>query len=112
MKAKELYAKYKERIASENDEESVRGLCELLADLGAETKELIAKRKVTTDCGGTAVLRELNDKYNAVCRMFERDYGASPIKKDGFMTYWRKQIPELDLRLSGKENGHDVAGSV
>ncbi len=112
MKAKELYAKYKDSIASTDDKESLQGVCDLMAELAAETKELIAKRKVATDCGGTAVLRELNDKYNAVCRMFERDYGAPIIKKDGFMTYWRKQIPELDRRLSRKENGHDVAGSV
>ncbi len=112
MKAKEYYAKYRDRIASKDDKESLQGVCDMLFELGLEAQELIAKRKVRSDCGAVAVLRELNDKYNAVCRMFERDYGAPIIKQDGFMTYWRKQIPELDLRLSRKENGHDVAGSV
>lgn len=112
MKAKEYYAKYKDRIASVDDKESLQGVCDMLYELCMESKEMIAKRKVRTDCGGVAVLRELNDKYNAVCRMFERDYGAPVIKKDGFMDYWRKQIPELELRLSRKERGNDAAGSV
>lgn len=112
MKAKEYYAKYKDRIASKDDKESLQGMCDMIFEFCLESKELIEKRKVRSDCGGVAVLRELNDKYNAVCRMFERDYGTPIIKRDGFMVYCRKQIPELDLHLSRKENGHDVAGSV
>ena len=112
MKAKEYYAKYKDRIASKDDKESLQGVCDMLSEFCMEAKELVAKRKVRSDCGGVAVLRKLNAKYNAVCMMFERDYGAPIIKKDGFMSYWRKQIPELDLRLSRKEAGNDVAGSV
>lgn len=112
MKAKEYYAKYKDRIVSEDDKVSLQGVSDMLFSMCMESKELVAKRKVRSDCGAVAVLREMNDKYNAVCRMFEAEYGASPIKKDGFMYYWRRQIPALDRRLSRKENGHNVAGSV
>ena len=112
MKAKEYYAKYKDRIASVDYTESLQGVCDMNHELCMEAKELVAKRKVRTDGGAVAVLRELNDKYNAVCMMVERDYGAPIIKKDGFMCFWRQLIPELDLRLSRKEAGNDVAGSV
>lgn len=112
MKAKEYYAKYKDRIVSEDDKVSLQGVSDMLFAMCMESKELVAKRKVRSDCGAVAVLREMNDKYNAVCRMFEAEYGASPIKKDGFMAYWRRQIPALDRRLRRKENVHDVDGSV
>ena len=112
MKAKEYYAKYKDRIVAADDKESLQGMCDMLYELCMESKAIVTKRGVRTDCGCVAVLREMNDKYNAVCRMFEAEYGASPIKKDGFMTYWRRQLPALDQRLSRKERGHDVVGSV
>ena len=95
MKAKEYYAKYKERVASLDDKESIQAICEMLADLSAEAKAVIDKRKVKTDCGGVVVLREMNDKYN------------HPILvRDGFLIYWRKQIPALDARLKRKESGN------
>lgn len=105
MKAKEYYAKYKDRIASLDDGESIQAICDMVTELSIEAKSVCDKRNVRTDCGGTAVLREMNDKYNAVCRMFEKEYGVSPIIKDGFMTYWRRQIPALDIRMRRKEIG-------
>lgn len=111
MKAKEYFAKYKDRIASKDDKESLQGVCDMVYEFCMESKALVAKRKVKTDCGCVAVLRELNDKYNAVCRMFEQEYGGPIIRENGFMDYWRKQIPALDLRLSRKEKG-DAVSSV
>lgn len=45
------------------------------------------------------MLLELNQKYNAICNLFEKTYGASPLVNSGFLTYWRKQIPELERYL-------------
>lgn len=106
MKAKEYYAKYKERVASLDDKESIQAICEMLADLSAEAKAVIDKRNVKTDCGGVAVLREMNDKYNAVCRMLEEEYKHPILVRDGFLICWRKQIPALDARLKRKESGN------
>lgn len=106
MKAKEYYAKYKERVASLDYNESIQAICEMIADLSAEAKATIDKRNVKTDCGCVAVLREMNDKYNAVCRMLEEEYKDPILARDGFLIYWRKQIPELDARLKRKESGN------
>ena len=113
MKAREYYTKYKERIASTDDKVSLQGVCDMICELSSEAKEMITKRNIRTNRGSISVLRELNDKYNAICRMFEKEYGASPIKKDGFMSYWRNQIPELDTSLRRKDGGYNnVVGSV
>lgn len=45
MKAKEYYAKYKDRIASVDDKESLQGVCDMLHEFCMESKEMVAKRK-------------------------------------------------------------------
>lgn len=112
MKAKEYYAKYKDQIMSKNGMNRTTALCDLLCELSNEAKEMIAKRNIKTDDGTVAVLHEMNEKFNAVCRLFEKEFGLTPLRKDGFMNYWRNKIPALDERLSRKEDGHNVAGSV
>ena len=102
MKAKEYYAKYRGRISSPDDKVSLHGIADLVFDLSMELKSLLEKRNIRTNRAAASVVVELNDKYNAVCRMFEKDYPVSPIKQDGFMTYWRRQIPEYDLYLKMK----------
>ena len=109
MKAKEYYAKYKDRIASSDDAESLKGISDMVYEFCMDAKEISEKRKIRTDSGAVSMLRELNDKYNAVCRMFEKDFGVSPIKENGFMNYWRREIPELDQRLGRKENDDAVS---
>lgn len=105
MKAKEYYAKYKEQITSSDDKTSLQAVGDLVLDLSMETKDLIQKRHVQSDCARVAVLREMNDKYNAICNLFEREYGVTPIKPNGFMLYWKRKMPELEKYLDrrGKE---------
>ena len=105
MKAKEYYAKYKEQILSADDKVSLRAVSNLVCDLSVEAKELLQKRHAQSNCAGVAVLREMNDKYNAICNLFEREYGATPIKPNGFMLYWKRTMPELEkyLERRGKE---------
>lgn len=105
MKAKEYYAKYKERIASTDDQVSLQAVSDLVRDLSMEAKDLVEKRHARSNCAGVAILREMNDKYNAVCNLFEREFGATPIKPNGFMYYWKRTMPELERYLDrrGKE---------
>lgn len=97
MKAREYYTKYKDKITSADENESLRGVSDMIIEFCMESKELVPKRGIRTACGCVAVLRELNDKYNAVCRMFEQEYGVSFIKKDGLMIYWKEEVPMLFL---------------
>lgn len=55
-------------------------------------KNILMKR----DDALRAVIRELNDKWNAIAGLFEKKQGASPIRRNAFWDEWVKQIPELD----------------
>ena len=63
--------------------------------LNNEAKELIKKRHITRGTGCQAIIRELNNKWNAIVTLFEKDYGVSPIKRNRFLELWAKKIPEL-----------------
>lgn len=46
-----------------------------------------------------AVLKELNQKWNAICCMYEKKYGVSPLNYDAFRCYWMTAMPELAGKL-------------
>lgn len=46
-----------------------------------------------------AVLKEINQKWNAICRMYEKKYGVSPLNYDAFRCYWMTAMPELAGKL-------------
>lgn len=101
MKAKEYFEKYGVLIMLEAYDRSFNGniphLEELIQDFGKEFKLLIEKRGVKTTSGAVAVLKELNDKWNAICRLFEKKYaGISPIREDGFKNAILTHCPELE----------------
>lgn len=38
-------------------------------------------------------------KWNAICRMYEKKYGVSPLNYDAFRCYWMTAMPELAGKL-------------
>lgn len=38
----------------------------------------------------------MNDKWNVIVRLVEKDYGQSPLLRDGYKKFWINQIPELE----------------
>lgn len=95
MKAVQYFEKYREQIIDTDEKKAVEAIGQLVYDLSMEAKEMIRSRHVKTNSGAVAVILELNQKYNAVCRLFQKNYGTSPLLQNGFLTYWAKQIPEL-----------------
>ena len=95
MKATEYYEKYKNKLTSRKEEVAIEAIKELLANFNQESKELISKRHIRTAPALISVLKELNGKWNALARCFEKDYGGTPIKKDGFWIFWINEMPEL-----------------
>lgn len=101
MKAKEYFEKYDVLIMHEVYDRSSNGkiqhLEELVQDFATEFKLLIEKRGVKTTSGAVAVLKELNDKWNAICRLYEKKYnGVSPIREDGLKNGILTHCPELE----------------
>lgn len=95
MKAKEYFAKYEKGLVSESTDECSTAIAGLLTDMNAEVKKLMEVRHVKFDRGGIAVLKEMNEKWNAIVRLLEKKYGATPIIRDGFRTFWVREMPQL-----------------
>lgn len=94
MRAVEYFNKYETRLIK-NDDDGLKAIGELMYELIIEAKTLSDARNVKTTGGSVAVLKELNNKWNAICNLFEKKYGVSPIIRDGYKKYWLKEMPIL-----------------
>ena len=63
--------------------------------MNSEVQNLLKVRHVKTDAGTFPIFKEMNQKWNAIVRLFEKKYGTTPIIKDGFQTYWVHKLPQL-----------------
>lgn len=99
MKAAEYYGKYKDAIISRDEHKSMEAVCAMVHEMCMETKELTKTRGVKRDSGAVAIIKEINQKYNTVYNMFMKEFGASPIIRDGFLEYWKREIPEVQKFL-------------
>ena len=89
MKAIEYYEKYRTTI------DTKKGIKELMIEMNNEAKELIKKRNAVTDNAGRSIIKELNQKWNALARIFEKAMGEPILVEDGFLASWKRKIPEL-----------------
>jgi hypothetical protein len=55
-------------------------------------KEIMKTRNVQFDRGVMGIIREQNDKWNALRNLFIKKYGASPITHDGFAIAIKKDL--------------------
>lgn len=95
MKAKDYFAKYEQALASDNSDECYTAIAEMLNEMNSEVQNLLKVRHVKTDAGTFPIFKEMNQKWNAIVRLFEKKYGATPIVKDDFQLYWVRKMPQL-----------------
>ena len=88
MKAKEYYAKYGERIASEDKDVSMQATQELIKDLLTDANTLIEKRQPKTDKAFTAIIDEINGKWNVICEMFNPPI----LRRNGWKTWFIMEV--------------------
>lgn len=96
MKAKEYYIPIKDAIDSGKVEDIKTVVSDMILNMNDEVEELCKKRHVQFDNGVYSIIKEMNDKWNAVARLVEKDYRQSPILRDGYKKFWINQIPELE----------------
>ena len=86
MKAKDYYEKYAERLLSPDT--SITAVRELMVDFAIETQALLDSRKnkagTLSDQACKAVLKEMNDKWNALANMFP----VEVLKRNGWREYF------------------------
>lgn len=95
MKAKEYY----ELIMAKNPQtadEMANAVGDVVDGLNKEAKEIIKKRNIRRNDAVRAVIREQNNKWNAIAGLFEKKQGISPIRRNAYLDAWVKEIPELD----------------
>ena len=97
MKAKDYYEQFGAALLAESyHEEKFDELNKLVMAFVREEKEIIESRKMCTDRGAVAVIKEQNEKWNALVAIFEKKHGVSPIVRNGFMILMKSKIPELE----------------
>ena len=118
MKAKELYAKYKDDIMSSGDTVATPAVYDLLHELSTEASDMYKARNCNSSSAMISIFRELNTKWNAIVNLFEKEYGFSPLKRDGFLNFAVAKVPEIgtciimDNEQRSRRDWHYVNGEV
>ena len=99
MKARDYFEKYDTLIMEEQKNGEIGTTKKLLLEMSDEVTAVCKQRKAVKDEAVIAVLKEINQKWNAICRMYEKKYGVSPLNYDAFRCYRMTAMPELAGKL-------------
>ena len=92
MKAKEYFEKYKEAIILELAYGELNNTSKLFFELSEEVEHIFIARKMARSSDVSSILKELNQKWNAISSLFEKEYGFSPLKRNGFQIFWDDRL--------------------
>lgn len=108
MKAKEYLDKYRSLIQEAIDSKQAKILdkigIDILIEFSNEAGKIMRDRKITRNESAGAVMIELNQKWNALGRLIEAEFGFPFLKIDGFIKYWNTRIPELTSYMTKRKN--------
>jgi len=95
MKAKEYLEMFEKDFQEVGDRQATTNLVNIMI---GEIKDLIDVRRATTEGAVVSILRELNQKWNALCRLDKK----RRFKPDGFIKYVRatEVMPSLLFTLN------------
>lgn len=104
MKAIDYYNEYGAAVFAESfDDSKIEEISKLFIAFSREMKEIITSRNVKTDKGAVAVIKEQNQKWNALCVLFEKKHdGICPIQHNGFLNAMKCEIPDLRKYLEAE----------
>ena len=98
MKAKELYIKFGERLR--NPETNTEALKDLINEFINDMYKLIEIRNIKTDRGYLSLIKELNQKGNALANMFKPPL----LKINWFEIYLNKKLEEIKVKIDEGTN--------
>jgi hypothetical protein len=105
MKAKDYYKVYGDALIEEHSH--ISGYAVLPQDSPAhrlmksfydEASALVKLRHCQSNEAGISIIKELNQKWNALCDLFEKDGTRCPLKRDGFLNHFRAVMAEKQTR--------------
>lgn len=89
MKAQAYFEKYKDTI------ETKEGASALVLEMSNEVQSLVSQRHAVTNDAVVAVLKEINQKWNSLARICEKELKHPVLAEDGLWKFWTYRIPEL-----------------
>lgn len=92
MKAKEYLEKFDKEVKELGDRQATTNL---VNEMIGEIKDMIDVRGATTEGAVVSILRELNQKWNALCRLDNH----TRFKKDGFIKYVKHRATQVLPRI-------------
>lgn len=93
MKVQDYYMKYKEYFEDAKDESEINNIItEIVKEMNQELFEITNKRQIKTDRAVLAVVKEMNQKWNALIRIFEKEKIQCFMKVDGFKSMWMNRL--------------------
>jgi len=92
MKAKEYLEKFEKDYKELGDN---RATTNLVNEFISEIVSMVDVRRATTEGAMVSILRELNQKWNALCRLDNH----TRFKKDGFIEYVRHRALKVMPRI-------------
>ena len=95
MKAIEYVEKYGDDLTCSDEEKRNAAITGLLDDMRNELTEIMKARNISKDSGAISVIKELNQKWNAINRKLK----IPVLSKDGYKKIWINQLPELADKL-------------
>lgn len=98
MKAVTYYEKYKQIMVEDNEETCKNHILSLFKDFCEEMEVMVNTHHVGSDEAMISLIREQNQKWNALSNIFIKHHGLSPLKNDAFKLYWSEKMPEIYLR--------------
>lgn len=99
MKARQYFEKHQQEMTCDDEKRVQAAINQFVLELNDEAKDMLKARNVNTDRAAVSILRELNDKYNAVVSLFEKHCGASPLMRDGYLNLWKNRMPTIQKYL-------------
>ena len=95
MKAVDYFEKYKDVVNVKDQSELVDIGWKLTREMIDEAESIAKTRHIIKDSSTVAIILEQNDKYNAVCSLFEKNFGFSPFVRNGFIKFCEYAVPEI-----------------
>jgi hypothetical protein len=95
LKAIEYANKYNEGLTSPDENKRNEAIDGLIMDFMDELKQIMEARHISKNSGAVAVIKELNQKWNAV----NRKLSIPVLNEDGFKKIWLHKMPELEGQL-------------
>ena len=89
MRATEYFEKYEQPLM-EGFRNGAEKAADVVGEFFREMGDICAMRHVTRMSGINGVVKDQNNKWNKVVRLFTAKYGCSPIKQDGFKELCKK----------------------